>query len=161
MLNLAYNVICIGTRLEDIERLRQDVAYMTVLPRCGVAHIPVLPAYHERQGREPARDRRLCQPTLRLGERHRADQKWRQRLARPLLNYVGYLVVTPQRIHLTRTPASVGHFQDTKLVLSREPTALRPIRVFKIKPQRPMLFWLVLLLAHRLLRLTSYIADSC
>jgi hypothetical protein len=31
VLNLAYNVLCGGTRLEDIERLRHDVAYMTAL----------------------------------------------------------------------------------------------------------------------------------
>jgi hypothetical protein len=28
VLNLAYNVLCGGTRLEDIERLRHDTAYM-------------------------------------------------------------------------------------------------------------------------------------
>ena len=31
VLNLAYNVMCGGTRLEDIERLRHDVAYMNAL----------------------------------------------------------------------------------------------------------------------------------
>jgi hypothetical protein len=31
VLNLAYNVACGGTRLEDIERLRHDTAYMTAL----------------------------------------------------------------------------------------------------------------------------------
>jgi Transposase DDE domain group 1 len=31
VLNLAYNVMCAGTRLEDIERLRQDTAYMNAL----------------------------------------------------------------------------------------------------------------------------------
>ena len=31
MLNLAYNVLCGGTRLQDIERLRHDVAYMNAL----------------------------------------------------------------------------------------------------------------------------------
>jgi hypothetical protein len=31
VLNLAYNVLCGGTRLEDIERLRHDVAYMNAL----------------------------------------------------------------------------------------------------------------------------------
>jgi hypothetical protein len=31
VLNLAYNVVCGGTRLEDIERLRQDTAYMNAL----------------------------------------------------------------------------------------------------------------------------------
>ena len=31
VLNLAYNVLCGGTRLEDIERLRHDVAYMNSL----------------------------------------------------------------------------------------------------------------------------------
>jgi hypothetical protein len=31
VLNLAYNVACGGTRLEDIERLRQDTAYMNAL----------------------------------------------------------------------------------------------------------------------------------
>lgn len=31
VLNLAYNVLCGGTRLEDIERLRHDTAYMTAL----------------------------------------------------------------------------------------------------------------------------------
>lgn len=31
VLNLAYNVVCGGTRLEDIERLRHDVAYMNAL----------------------------------------------------------------------------------------------------------------------------------
>jgi hypothetical protein len=31
VLNLAYNVMCGGTRLEDIERLRHDVAYMKAL----------------------------------------------------------------------------------------------------------------------------------
>jgi hypothetical protein len=31
VLNLAYNVICGGTRLEDIERLRHDAAYMNAL----------------------------------------------------------------------------------------------------------------------------------
>jgi hypothetical protein len=31
VLNLAYNVLCAGTRLEDIERLRHDVAYMNAL----------------------------------------------------------------------------------------------------------------------------------
>jgi hypothetical protein len=31
VLNLAYNVICGGTRLEDIERLRHDTAYMNAL----------------------------------------------------------------------------------------------------------------------------------
>lgn len=31
VLNLAYNVLCGGTRLEDIERLRHDVAYMNML----------------------------------------------------------------------------------------------------------------------------------
>ena len=31
VLNLAYNVMCGGTRLEDIERLRHDTAYMTAL----------------------------------------------------------------------------------------------------------------------------------
>ena len=31
VLNLAYNVVCGGTRLEDIERLRHDTAYMNAL----------------------------------------------------------------------------------------------------------------------------------
>jgi len=31
VLNLAYNVLCGGTRLEDIERLRHDAAYMNAL----------------------------------------------------------------------------------------------------------------------------------
>jgi hypothetical protein len=31
VLNLAYNVVCGGTRLQDIERLRHDVAYMNAL----------------------------------------------------------------------------------------------------------------------------------
>jgi hypothetical protein len=31
VLNLAYNVLCAGTRLEDIERLRHDTAYMNAL----------------------------------------------------------------------------------------------------------------------------------
>lgn len=31
ILNMAYNVLCGGTRLEDIERLRHDVAYMNAL----------------------------------------------------------------------------------------------------------------------------------
>jgi hypothetical protein len=31
VLNMAYNVMCGGTRLEDIERLRHDVAYMNAL----------------------------------------------------------------------------------------------------------------------------------
>src|SRR3989440_11611831 len=31
VLNLAYNVVCGGTRLEDIERLRHDGAYMNAL----------------------------------------------------------------------------------------------------------------------------------
>jgi hypothetical protein len=31
VLNMAYNVLCGGTRLEDIERLRHDVAYMNAL----------------------------------------------------------------------------------------------------------------------------------
>ncbi|MEK0340441.1 MAG: transposase, partial [Nitrosopumilus sp.] len=31
VLNLAYNVLCGGTRLEDIERLRHDTAYMNAL----------------------------------------------------------------------------------------------------------------------------------
>ncbi len=31
VLNLAYNVACGGTRLEDIERLRHDIAYMNAL----------------------------------------------------------------------------------------------------------------------------------
>ncbi len=31
MLNLAYNVLCGGTRVEDIERLRHDTAYMNAL----------------------------------------------------------------------------------------------------------------------------------
>jgi hypothetical protein len=31
VLNLAYNLLCGGTRLEDIERLRQDTAYMNAL----------------------------------------------------------------------------------------------------------------------------------
>jgi hypothetical protein len=31
VLNLAYNVACGGTRLEDIERLRHDTAYMNAL----------------------------------------------------------------------------------------------------------------------------------
>jgi hypothetical protein len=31
VLNLAYNVMCGGTRLEDIERLRHDTAYMDAL----------------------------------------------------------------------------------------------------------------------------------
>ena len=31
VLNVAYNVLCGGTRLEDIERLRHDVAYMNAL----------------------------------------------------------------------------------------------------------------------------------
>lgn len=31
VLNIAYNVVCGGTRLEDIERLRHDVAYMNAL----------------------------------------------------------------------------------------------------------------------------------
>jgi len=37
VLNLAYNVLCGGTRLEDIERLRHDTAYMNAL---GAALIP-------------------------------------------------------------------------------------------------------------------------
>jgi len=37
VLNLAYNVLCGGTRLEDIERLRHDLAYMNAL---GAALIP-------------------------------------------------------------------------------------------------------------------------
>ncbi|HUO38997.1 MAG TPA: hypothetical protein VMU34_14715 [Mycobacterium sp.] len=31
VLNLAYNVLCGGTRLEDIERLRHDTAYLNAL----------------------------------------------------------------------------------------------------------------------------------
>ncbi len=31
VLNLAYNVLCGGTRLEDIDRLRHDTAYMNAL----------------------------------------------------------------------------------------------------------------------------------
>src|SRR5205823_7080425 len=31
VLNMAYNVLCGGTRLEDIERLRHDVAYMNAV----------------------------------------------------------------------------------------------------------------------------------
>jgi hypothetical protein len=31
VLNLAYNVMCGGTRLEDIERLRHDTAYMNAI----------------------------------------------------------------------------------------------------------------------------------
>ena len=31
VLNLTYNLMCGGTRLEDIERLRSDVAYMNAL----------------------------------------------------------------------------------------------------------------------------------
>jgi hypothetical protein len=31
VLNLAYNVMCGGSRLEDIERLRHDTAYMNAL----------------------------------------------------------------------------------------------------------------------------------
>ncbi len=31
VLNLAYNVLCVGTRLEDIERLRHDTASMNAL----------------------------------------------------------------------------------------------------------------------------------
>jgi hypothetical protein len=31
ILNIAYNVLCGGTRLEDIERLRHDTAYMNAL----------------------------------------------------------------------------------------------------------------------------------
>ena len=31
VLNMAYNVLCGGTRLEDIERLRHDTAYMNAL----------------------------------------------------------------------------------------------------------------------------------
>jgi hypothetical protein len=31
VLNLAYNVMCGGTRLEDIERLRHDTAYMNAV----------------------------------------------------------------------------------------------------------------------------------
>ena len=31
VLNLTYNLMCDGTRLEDIERLRSDVAYMNAL----------------------------------------------------------------------------------------------------------------------------------
>ena len=31
VLNIAYNILCGGTRLEDIERLRHDVAYMNAL----------------------------------------------------------------------------------------------------------------------------------
>ena len=31
VLNLAYNVLCGGTRLQDIERLRHDTAYMNAL----------------------------------------------------------------------------------------------------------------------------------
>lgn len=31
VLNMAYNVLCGGTRLEDIERLRHDVAFMNAL----------------------------------------------------------------------------------------------------------------------------------
>ncbi len=33
VLNLAYNVLCAGTRLEDIERLRPDTPYMNALAR--------------------------------------------------------------------------------------------------------------------------------
>ena len=52
VLNLAYNVLCGGTRLEDIERLRHDTAYMnalgapgslTVSPRLrSVATVPLM-----------------------------------------------------------------------------------------------------------------------
>jgi hypothetical protein len=31
VLNMAYNVLCGGTRLEDIERLRHDTAYLNAL----------------------------------------------------------------------------------------------------------------------------------
>ena len=51
VLNLAYNVMCGGTRLEDIERLRHDTAYMNGL---GARLIPdpttsgrLLPPLHE------------------------------------------------------------------------------------------------------------------
>ena len=45
VLNLAYNVLCGGTRLEDIERLRHDTGYMNALgadlirtrPRPGIS----------------------------------------------------------------------------------------------------------------------------
>jgi hypothetical protein len=53
VLNLAYNVLCGGTRLEDIERLRHDTAYMNAL---GADLIPdpttaggLLPTVHRRR----------------------------------------------------------------------------------------------------------------
>src|SRR5690554_4555801 len=37
VLNIAYNVLCGGTRLEDIERLRHSTAYMNALGEIGRA----------------------------------------------------------------------------------------------------------------------------
>ena len=38
VLNLAYNVLCAGTRLEDIERLRHDTAHMNALGADLIPH---------------------------------------------------------------------------------------------------------------------------
>ena len=40
VLNLAYNVVCGGTRLEDIERLRHDTAYMNALGEFLLMRLP-------------------------------------------------------------------------------------------------------------------------
>jgi hypothetical protein len=40
VLNLTYNVMCGGTRLEDIERLRHDVAYMNALGADLIRRLP-------------------------------------------------------------------------------------------------------------------------
>ena len=85
VLNLAYNVLCGGTRLEDIERLRHDTAYMNALGAELIPDPTTAGDFTRRFDEEHVRQLMECINAVR-------PQLWRTR-ARDLLNPVAYIDV--------------------------------------------------------------------
>ena len=85
VLNLAYNVLCGGTRLEDIERLRHDTAYMNALGADLIPDPTTAGDFCRRFGEQDVIDLMECINAVR-------PQLWRGR-GRDLLGPIAYLDV--------------------------------------------------------------------
>jgi len=85
VLNLAYNVLCGGTRLEDIERLRHDTAYMNALGAELIPDPTTAGDFTRRFDEDDVVQLMECINAVR-------PQLWRTR-ARDLLNPVAYIDV--------------------------------------------------------------------
>ena len=85
VLNLAYNVLCGGTRLEDIERLRHDTAYMNALGAELIPDPTTAGDFTRRFDEDHVRQLMECINAVR-------PQLWRTR-ARDLLGPVAYIDV--------------------------------------------------------------------